>query len=478
MHSRWTWLSGICRQRRILIILCTFGSTFIAFNYSLLSSSSTNPSLSSFTNLRTVDDGSFNNIQHRKHAEHDHNPKDKHRLSFEMPVPSSKPTLSVSISGLSRRRKISTKLKEDSLSSLIKEENIRNQVSPLKVVDSSILSKHAQKSFTSHPNRANRKQSNVEVVDSGRSNMIDSLQAVNSRVNFLNYTEQGSDFNEKNDRIRSNSYSSKIVRHISANKIIDGNAETDQMSRQTKAASLSSITTPSEIKESNISTNRGKRNKIDAVTPDFPILSNSIHSSSSRLFLHETTPLESSSSPQPQRQHVAFYKSSSSNTTSTSTSNNSNNPFFTSLRVAGSTKSNLLSPFNIPPCNTTFQLRRVQKRKKNLTVIENFIMGWKHVRCNETITYTTHADYRYFDNLVPLVDRWNGPVSLSIYCPGEDLEESLKLISYLKLCTTSNIDKWVTFHLIYDTKYMKRPPRNYTKPGDIPWLDILYQQGK
>ena len=39
---------------------------------------------------------------------------------------------------------------------------------------------------------------------------------------------------------------------------------------------------------------------------------------------------------------------------------------------------------------------------------------------SETITFTTQSEYYYLDNLVPLLERWQGPVSLAVYTPGED----------------------------------------------------------
>ena len=37
----------------------------------------------------------------------------------------------------------------------------------------------------------------------------------------------------------------------------------------------------------------------------------------------------------------------------------------------------------------------------------------------ESIVFTTHGEYVYLDNLIPLLQRWNGPVSMAIYAPGE-----------------------------------------------------------
>ena len=39
-------------------------------------------------------------------------------------------------------------------------------------------------------------------------------------------------------------------------------------------------------------------------------------------------------------------------------------------------------------------------------VLENYIPAEVSFRCNETITFTTHGDFTFLDNLEPLTDRW------------------------------------------------------------------------
>ncbi len=38
-------------------------------------------------------------------------------------------------------------------------------------------------------------------------------------------------------------------------------------------------------------------------------------------------------------------------------------------------------------------------------VLYNYIRAEKFFNCNESITYTTHADHRFMDNLEPLLER-------------------------------------------------------------------------
>ncbi|CAG7642835.1 unnamed protein product, partial [Allacma fusca] len=96
-------------------------------------------------------------------------------------------------------------------------------------------------------------------------------------------------------------------------------------------------------------------------------------------------------------------------------------------------------------------------------VLYNYVKASRQFACDESVTYTTHADYTFLDNLVPLLDRWQGPVSLSLYCPGTDYDETLTRIQYLRECSSPLVKELVTFHLFFDHKHI---PKNLTK---TPW---------
>ena len=38
--------------------------------------------------------------------------------------------------------------------------------------------------------------------------------------------------------------------------------------------------------------------------------------------------------------------------------------------------------------------------------------------CHETITFTTHGEFGFLFNLEAVVDRWQGPISVAIFTPG------------------------------------------------------------
>ncbi|CAL8135327.1 unnamed protein product [Orchesella dallaii] len=414
MFSCWNW--SICKQKRILIFLCTFGSCFIIFNYSLLSSTAVIQTQNRIFSSSNNDD---------KNSEQQRYTSDVGDISRSQPKSKSSPLSTTRYHFLSPARE-----KE-------KTDNANNRLS---------LSKQSgyriPRVFI--PSRDSVANGNYSFIT------FSSVALLHQRQHRFRHDQHSFNYRERrpNNVILKMDNSNNVhtsYANSSNNNLYDNiKTEVDQQ----PAASSFSV-------ESIITSNNNRT----SYNAGYLVLSNSIPTVSSY----------ASSTQSPTQLPSTWSLLGSSSTLSFK---DNSNP------LASSTSTNILSPFHIPPCNTQNHLRRVQKRKKNLTVIENFIMGWHHVKCNESITYTTHGDYRYLDNLVPLGDRWNGPISLAIYAPGSDMEESLKIISYFKKCTSSKIDEWVTVHLIYDVKYKKKPVGNYTKPGDIPWLDSLYENGK
>lgn len=98
-------------------------------------------------------------------------------------------------------------------------------------------------------------------------------------------------------------------------------------------------------------------------------------------------------------------------------------------------------------------LRRYFQARGKFWVFYNFVPATSNFRCNETITYTTHADYTFLGNVETLVDRWNGPVSIAVYAPGEDFDVALRSIAYLRNCRSSKIATYVTFHIFFDNDH-------------------------
>uniref|UniRef100_A0A8D8PPZ8 Beta-1,4-glucuronyltransferase 1 n=1 Tax=Cacopsylla melanoneura TaxID=428564 RepID=A0A8D8PPZ8_9HEMI len=97
-------------------------------------------------------------------------------------------------------------------------------------------------------------------------------------------------------------------------------------------------------------------------------------------------------------------------------------------------------------------------------VLYNYILAERKFHCWESITYTSHADYTFLDNLVPLLERWQGPISIALYTPGTDFDNTLKVIKYLRECTTPLITELVTFHLYFPARHV---PKHIPKPSEV-----------
>lgn len=86
-------------------------------------------------------------------------------------------------------------------------------------------------------------------------------------------------------------------------------------------------------------------------------------------------------------------------------------------------------------------------------ILNHYIPAENSYRCNESITYTTHGDITFLDNIVPLARRWDGPLSVAVYTPGTDYEAAIKSMAYLRQCTGPDIRQRVSFHLVLDERY-------------------------
>ncbi|XP_068201093.1 beta-1,4-glucuronyltransferase 1-like isoform X1 [Palaemon carinicauda] len=102
---------------------------------------------------------------------------------------------------------------------------------------------------------------------------------------------------------------------------------------------------------------------------------------------------------------------------------------------------------------TTKPLRPFYQQRGDYWILENYIPAALSFRCDESITYTTHGDYTFLDNLEPLTSRWQGPVSVAVYTPGLDFNATVQTILYLRDCWAEGIKKYVTFHLFFDVSH-------------------------
>lgn len=111
--------------------------------------------------------------------------------------------------------------------------------------------------------------------------------------------------------------------------------------------------------------------------------------------------------------------------------------------------------------------RTITQQRGDYWVFYNYIPAKRTFSCDETITYTTHADYSFLDNLVPLVEKWKGPISLAMHAPGTDFKNTLDSLWYLRDCTTPLVKELVTFHLYFSTKHIPK------EVGKILWWKLI-----
>ena len=120
-------------------------------------------------------------------------------------------------------------------------------------------------------------------------------------------------------------------------------------------------------------------------------------------------------------------------------------------------------------------------------VLHNFLVGERRVTCDETVTYTTHGDFTFLDNVAPLVRRWRAPISFGLYAPADDYGPSLEALAFLRHCDEPLIKQLVTFHVVFDVdkvppnvtsaaRLLERQPNCSQSP---PWVDkVSYRKAK
>jgi len=109
-------------------------------------------------------------------------------------------------------------------------------------------------------------------------------------------------------------------------------------------------------------------------------------------------------------------------------------------------------------------------QKGEYLVLYNYVPAHRSFACHESITYVTHTDFTFLDNLRPVVERWEGPVSVALYAPGTDFISALASIRYLRKCGSPLISEYVTFHIYFEAKHL---PTMIPQPRDVLKDEIL-----
>jgi len=102
---------------------------------------------------------------------------------------------------------------------------------------------------------------------------------------------------------------------------------------------------------------------------------------------------------------------------------------------------------------------RIKMRGTEYWVAYNYIKPTLKFKCNETITITSHTEIPYLHNLEPLLERWNGPVSVAVFTPGSDYQDALEAVHYYRQCTnTTLVLQYVTFHFYFPINHLPSHP--------------------
>ncbi|XP_043472898.1 beta-1,4-glucuronyltransferase 1-like [Leptopilina heterotoma] len=131
------------------------------------------------------------------------------------------------------------------------------------------------------------------------------------------------------------------------------------------------------------------------------------------------------------------------------------------------------------PCREKSMEPRISQRG-DYWVLYNYVPMNMFVHCWESVTYSTHADYTFFDNLEPLLDRWRAPISIALHAPGTDFQPTIDSIKYARSCGSPLVSQLVTFHIYFSSKHMPKtiPSRNkiiseqYNCSLTPPWVNV------
>ncbi|XP_059081932.1 beta-1,4-glucuronyltransferase 1-like [Tigriopus californicus] len=92
----------------------------------------------------------------------------------------------------------------------------------------------------------------------------------------------------------------------------------------------------------------------------------------------------------------------------------------------------------------------ILQERLNHTIFFNFKARAKAFIGGPHVTLTTIADTNFLHHIVPMVQRWNGPISLCVFAPGDHFDLAVRQIQWLVSCSnTSLVHDWVSFHFVF-----------------------------
>lgn len=106
----------------------------------------------------------------------------------------------------------------------------------------------------------------------------------------------------------------------------------------------------------------------------------------------------------------------------------------------------LIMPENVEPSTW------IPETRGKYSVLKDYILGNAPIE-TKTITLTTQGGPDFLFHAEELCSRWNGPISLAVYAPGDDFRLSINIIYYLRQCANKCVANQIFWHLIYDSKF-------------------------
>lgn len=119
--------------------------------------------------------------------------------------------------------------------------------------------------------------------------------------------------------------------------------------------------------------------------------------------------------------------------------------------------------------NTTNTIWWTSNLRSNHVTVTNYIRANKSFNYNSSLTLTTQATIEFLYHTLELCKRWDGPISLAVYVPGNEFQVATTLIKYMRQCLpvplSACIRNRVTWHFVYD-KAHGPPPSSLGYPKE------------
>ncbi|CAL1265363.1 unnamed protein product [Larinioides sclopetarius] len=132
-------------------------------------------------------------------------------------------------------------------------------------------------------------------------------------------------------------------------------------------------------------------------------------------------------------------------TDATGEGNNTTTPHTQIVKIRNSTREETISPLN-------YTLPWETEQRDKYTVIKRYIPAdGPSPAYEESVTLCTQGTFEFLQHVPELCDRWEGPLSVSVYAPGTDLPVAVRKILFLRKCGPPCVHLNVTWHLVYET---------------------------